>query len=160
MEGGGYSVFESGVRRNKVCAYWAELCVAGGWPSSSSSLKWSSGSLTLIVGLCRVGGPVPDLVNALDLSKSSVRALIPLWVPRMSGGKLEVRSPLGCIGGLCRGGNRVRYGCEFGTVHHKGMLGYVTCTVASLTRSHLLYPSKISWTSGKGLKPSYNLVQI
>ena len=62
------------------------MCVAAGWSSSSSSLKWSSGSLSSIVGLCRVGGPVPDLVNALDLSKNSVRALIPLWVPRMSGG--------------------------------------------------------------------------
>jgi len=42
------------------------LCV--GWLSSSSSLKWSSGSLSSMVGLCFVGGPVPDLVNALNLS--------------------------------------------------------------------------------------------
>jgi len=41
------------------------LCV--GWPFSSSSLKWSSGSLSSM-GLCCVSGPVPDLVNALNLS--------------------------------------------------------------------------------------------
>jgi len=69
-----------------------------------------------------VGGPVPDLVNALDLSKNSARALILLWVLRMSEGILEVRSPLGCVGGLCRGGNHVRYGCKFSKVHHKGLL--------------------------------------
>ena len=31
-------------------------------------MKWSSGSLSSMVGLCFVGGPVPDLVNALNLS--------------------------------------------------------------------------------------------
>jgi len=34
-------------------------------------LKWSSGSLPLMVSLCWVGGPVPNLVNTLDLSKNS-----------------------------------------------------------------------------------------
>jgi len=53
---------------------------------SSSS---PSGSLSSVVGLCRMGGPVLDLVNTLDLSRKSAKAWIPRWVPRMSGGYTE-----------------------------------------------------------------------
>jgi len=35
------------------------------------------------------GGFVPDLVNALDSSRSSVRAWIPSWVPRISRGYMK-----------------------------------------------------------------------
>ena len=35
------------------------------------------------------GGFVPDLVNALDLSRNSARAWIPLWVPRISRGYMK-----------------------------------------------------------------------
>jgi len=43
-----------------VSVFIAMGCVMG---CSSSS---PSGSLSLVVGLCRMGGPVLDLVNALD----------------------------------------------------------------------------------------------
>jgi len=36
-----------------------------------------------------LGGSVPDLVNALDLSRNSARAWIPSWVPRISRGYMK-----------------------------------------------------------------------
>jgi len=35
------------------------------------------------------GGFVPDLVNALDLSRNFATAWIPSWVPRISGGYMK-----------------------------------------------------------------------
>jgi len=88
---------------------------------SSSS---PSSSLSLVVGLCRMGGPVPDLVNALDLSRNSARAWIPWWVPRMSGGYTGVRFSQGCSGGLDVGGSHGECGYGSGRVRRIGMMRY------------------------------------